>query len=122
MSGFVKDIRDFISRGSFMEFAVGLLLALVLWPVVDSIIDDLLMPLISAMFSQADFNSLTFDVGDAHVRYGALISQLVTLVAVALAVYFGVVRPFNSWETPDRGEDKDENTSLLRQIRDALRR
>ncbi len=122
MPGFVKDIKDFIARGNLVEFAVGLLLTLVLWPVVDALVDGLIMPLIAAIFSQPSFDGLSFTIGDAHFWYGAAISPLVTLAAVAVAVYFGVVRPFNLWDTPEKAEDKDEATSLLRQIRDSLRR
>ncbi len=122
MPGFIKDIKDFIARGNLVEFAVGLLLALFLWPVVDSLVDGLIMPLVAAMFSQSDFNNLSFTISDAHIWYGSVVSQLVTLTGIAVVVYFGVVKPFNLWDKPDRDDDEDEDTSLLRQIRDSLRR
>ena len=122
MPGFVKDIKDFFARGNLLEFAVGLLLALVLWPVVDAVIDGMVLPLIAMIFSQDSFNGLSFTINDAHFYYGAAISPLVTLAVVAVAVYFGAVRPFNLWETADQDEDEDEDTSLLRQIRDSVRR
>ena len=123
----VKEFKEFISRGNLVEIAVGLVMALAFKAVVDALVSGLIMPLIAAMFGEPNFDSLTFTIGDGVFLYGTFLTQIVTFVLIALALFLFVVKPYNEYQkrTADDEEDKPsappEDIQLLREIRDALR-
>ena len=97
--------------------------------VVNSLVNNLVMPIIAMIFGKPDFSDLTFTINDAVFRYGAFITDLISFVAIAAAVFFFVVKPLNMLaERRKRGESPEEDTPapsdeavLLAEIRDLLR-
>jgi len=57
----IQEFKDFISKGGVFEAAVGLIMALAFIPVVDSLVNDVLMQVIAGVFGQPDFSSIGFD-------------------------------------------------------------
>jgi large conductance mechanosensitive channel len=84
--------RDFVMRGNVIDLAVAVVLAGAFGAVIASFVGDVLTPLLG-IFGLPDFNELTFQVGQATVRYGAFLNALIGFVLVAAAIYFVVVRP-----------------------------
>ena len=128
MDKLLKEFKDFVSRGNLIEIAVGLVMALAFKAVIDAFVDGLLMPLVAAIFGQPSFDGLTFTINDAVFFYGAVITQIVTVLLVAAALLFVVVKPFNAWQARKAsGEEEEpaappEDIALLREIRDTLNR
>jgi large conductance mechanosensitive channel len=126
MSKMLKEFKDFVSRGNLVEIAVGLVMALAFKAVLDALVQGLLMPLIAAIFGEPSFDELTFTINDAVFAYGTVITQVVTFVLIALALFFFVVKPFNTWQARKAaGEEPEpaappEEIVLLREIRDRL--
>jgi len=89
----LKEFRDFLMRGNIVELAVAFVIGVAFAAVVNSLVNDLLMPIIAMVIGKPDFSGLTFTVNDAVFRYGAFITQLITFVAIAAAVFFFVVKP-----------------------------
>ena len=54
------------------------------------------MPIVTAIIGKPDFRDLTFTIHDSIFRYGAFLTDLISFVAVAAAVFFFVVRPVNA--------------------------
>jgi large conductance mechanosensitive channel len=117
-----KGFRDFLLRGNLIELAVAFVVGAAFTAVVMSLVDNVLMPVIGKMGGEPNFDSV--DVADIPI--GAFITDLVAFVLIAAAVYFLVVAPYNRLlELRKRGEVEEpeaveENTLLLREIRDAL--
>ena len=88
-----KEFKDFLMKGNIVELAVAFVMGVAFAAVVNSLVNDLLMPIIAMVIGKPDFNGLTFAVNDAVFRYGAFITNLITFVAVAAAVFFFVVKP-----------------------------
>lgn len=61
--------------------------------VVNSLVDNLLMPVVAMLIGEPDFDGLTFTLNDAVFRYGAFLTDLIQFVAIAAAVFFFVVKP-----------------------------
>ena len=78
-------------KGNLVDIAVGLILALAFKAVVDSVIADVITPIIGAIFGQPDFSSLAIDVGDAKITCGNLLNVVFSFVVVGF-VLFLVVR------------------------------
>jgi large conductance mechanosensitive channel len=127
----LKEFKDFVTRGNIVEIAVGLIIALAFKTVVDSLVADVITPLVGAIFGQPDFSSLTISLwSDATITYGSFLNTVFSFLAVAAAVFFFVVKPYNSLKerrvaeeeaAADEPEGPSEDVVLLREIRDALR-
>jgi large conductance mechanosensitive channel len=90
----LKEFKKFAMRGNVVELAVAVILGLAFNSVVQVFVDGILMPLIAAIFGEPDFSSLTATVGDATLRYGALLTAVVYFVLVAFALFL-VVKAMN---------------------------
>ena len=90
----LKEFRGFLMKGNLVDIAVGLILALAFKAVVDSVIADVITPIIGAIFGQPDFSSLAIDVGEAKITYGNLLNVVFSFIVVGF-VLFVVVRAYN---------------------------
>jgi large conductance mechanosensitive channel len=92
----LKEFRDFLLRGNIIELAVAFVIGLAFAAVVNSFVNDLVMPLIAMIIGKPDFRDLTSTINDATFRYGAFITIVIQFVAIAAAVFFFVVKPVNA--------------------------
>ena len=91
----LKEFRDFLFRGNIVELAVAFVMGLAFAAVVNSLVNDLVMPIIAMIFGKPDLSSLTFTINDAKFRYGAFITSAIQFVAIAAAVFLFIVKPVN---------------------------
>ena len=89
----LKDLKDFLLRGNIVELAVAFVLGVAFGALVNSFVNNLVMPIVAMIIGKPDFSDLTFTINDAVFRYGAFITQLISFVAVAAAVFFFIVKP-----------------------------
>ena len=89
----LKEFRDFLLRGNILELAVAFVMGLAFAAVVNSLVNDLVMPVIAAIIGKPDFSSLTFTIHKAHFRYGSFITHVIQFVSIAAAVFFFIVKP-----------------------------
>ena len=94
----LKEFRDFLLRGNIVELAVAFVMGVAFAAVVNSLVDNLVMPDIAMIIGKPDFSDLTFTINDAVFRYGAFLTDVIQFVAIAAAVFFFVVKPMNAFE------------------------
>jgi large conductance mechanosensitive channel len=92
----IQEFRDFLLRGNIVELAVAFVIGLAFAAVVNSLVDNLLMPIIAMIIGKPDFSDLTFTINDAVFRYGAFLTDVIQFVAIAAAVFFFVVKPMQA--------------------------
>ena len=92
----LKEFRDFLFRGNIVELAVAFVMGLAFAAVVNSLVNNLLMPVIAMVIGKPDFRGLTFTINDAVFRYGSFITDVIQFVAIAAAVFFFVVKPVSA--------------------------
>lgn len=102
----LKEFRDFLMRGNLIELAVAFVMGGAFATVVNSLVADLIMPIIAAIGGQPSFDSLDFTINDSVFRYGAFITSLVSFVIIAAAIFFFVVKPVSM--TLERRKGKEE--------------
>src|SRR5664279_3993011 len=123
----IAGFKKFIIQGNAVDLAVGIVIGIAFKAVVDKIVSAVINPLIGGIFGKPNFdNVLTFTVGSHHavVSIGAVITQLVNFLLVALAVYFLIVMPINALndrrkrgEQPaDEQSNEDKMVELLERI------
>ena len=87
----VQEFKDFLFRGNIIELAVAFVMGLAFAAVVNSLVENLVMPVIAAIIGKPDFTDLTFTINDAVFRYGAFLTDVIQFLAIAAAVFFFVV-------------------------------
>ena len=92
----LKEFKDFLLRGNIVELAIAFVMGVAFAAVVNSLVNNLVMPIVAMIFGKPDFSDLTFTINDAVFRYGAFITDVISFVAIAAAVFFFVVKPMNA--------------------------
>jgi large conductance mechanosensitive channel len=123
----LKGFREFIMRGNVVELAVAVVMGTAFTAIVNALVADIIMPLITAIFGKQDYTKLTWTLHNSKIFYGTFITAIITFLLIALAVYFGIVMPLNYLEKarkrrqglPDAPPQETE-LEILQQIRDAL--
>jgi large conductance mechanosensitive channel len=83
----------FLFRGNIVELAVAFVMGVAFAAVVNSLVNNLVMPVIAMIIGKPDFSDLTFTINDAVFRYGAFITDVIQFLAIAAAVFFFIVKP-----------------------------
>ena len=120
MSQFLREFKEFVNKGNLVELAVAFTLTLFFVPVVNAIVDGVILNLVAAIFGQPNFDSITIDVGDSELLIGTVITALVTFVVVAF-VCFLIVKAYNKMKAESDDEEAPSEIDLLIEIRDELR-
>ena len=92
----LREFKDFLMKGNIVELAVAFVIGVAFAAVVNSFVNDLIMPLIAMIIGKPSFNDLTFTINDAVFHYGSFITAVITFVAIAAAVFFFVVKPMDA--------------------------
>ena len=97
-----KEFKAFVNQGNAMDLAVGVIIGAAFGKIVASIVNDVVMPLLSLVLGTVDFKSLTIKLnGGAVIAYGALLQNVFEFFVIAFTIFL-VVRQVNKW----RGEAK----------------
>ena len=120
----LKEFKDFLLRGNIVELAVAFVLGVAFGALVRPLVNNLVMPIVAMIIGKPDFSNLTFTINDAVFRYGAFITDAITFVATAAAVFFFIVKPMNALtarfvkpgeeEVPDEERRHQELLAALR--------
>ncbi len=86
----LNDFRRFIMRGNVVDLAVGVVIGASFTAIVNSLVADIITPLISGLFGGTDFTSLSFDFRGATVTYGNFIQSVINFLLVALVVFLTI--------------------------------
>lgn len=89
----LKGFRDFVLRGNVVDLAVAVVIGAAFNHVVNSLVSDIINPLISATVHQPNFGFLMVQVHGGKITYGNFINAVIQFIIIAAAVYFLVVMP-----------------------------
>jgi large conductance mechanosensitive channel len=89
----VKGFREFLLRGNLVDLAVAVVIGVAFNAVVQSLVKDIVTPLISAIIRQPNFGSLSVHIGKADFTYGLFLNALISFLLVSAVVYFLIVAP-----------------------------
>jgi large conductance mechanosensitive channel len=101
-------------RGNVIDLAVAVIIGVAFGAVIDSLVSNILTPIIAMIVGEPSFAALDFEINGAVFRYGAFLDALISFVCVAAAVYFFVVVPVERIQARMRsGEPTPEATTKL---------
>lgn len=89
----LKGFRDFILRGNVVDLAVAVVIGAAFTSIVNSMVGDVINPLIAAIVKKPDFSFLVFHLHGGVIKYGNFLNALISFLIVAATIYFGVVMP-----------------------------
>ncbi|MCA9839316.1 MAG: large conductance mechanosensitive channel protein MscL [Trueperaceae bacterium] len=138
----LKEFRDFAVKGNMLDLAVGIILGAAFGTIVNSLVNDVIMPIVSGLFRIPDFSNLFVvlrnptdqaftsvdaarEAGAAVLAYGLFINAIISFLIVAF-VLFLIVRAYNNLKAQVAKEEEaapvepPRNEVLLQEIRDLL--
>ena len=134
MKNFVKEFKEFISKGNVIDLAVGVIIGSAFGKIVSSLVDNILMPFIGVIIGGKSFYSLNIRFHGAVIQYGAFIQDVVDFVIIAFCVFMIVKtintlnRKVNAKKIREEEEKKaaeaakpTKEEELLTEIRDLLK-
>jgi large conductance mechanosensitive channel len=92
----LKGFRDFVLRGNVVDLAVAVILGAAFNAIINSLVGDVLNPLIAATIGKPDFSSVVLVVGGGQIKVGIFFNAVVSFLIVSFVVYFAIVLPTNS--------------------------
>ncbi|KFI30592.1 large-conductance mechanosensitive channel [Haematobacter massiliensis] len=128
----LKEFRDFIARGNVLDLAVGIIIGAAFTSIVNSVVADLINPIISLFTGGLDFSGLSIALGEgpnaAQFAYGKFIMAVINFLIIAWVVFL-IVKGVNTARRFAHldGKDKEEKAEdppeikLLTEIRDELK-
>ena len=135
----IKEFKEFALKGNMIDLAVGIIIGGAFGTVVKSLVDDVIMPVVSGVFKLPDFSNLFLvlrnptdtvftslavarEAGASVLALGSFINALIAFVLVALALFF-VVKGMNKFKKQQAALPAGPTeVELLTQIRDSLRK
>ena len=137
--GFIKEFGEFIKKGNVVDMAVGVVIGSAFGAIVTSLVNDIIMPLVSLATGGLDFSNwfVALDgnkyatleeattAGAATLNYGNLISVVINFIIVAFCIFL-VVKAINKMkrkeEVKEEAPKKADDVVVLEEIRDLLKK
>lgn len=133
----IKEFKDFIARGNVMDMAVGIIMGAAFTAIVNSLVGDMIMPVIGMLTSGVDFADKFFaldgqtyaslkaakDAGATVISYGMFINAVINFVIISFVVFMlvkGVNKLKKQAEATPSAPPAD--VVLLGEIRDLLKK
>lgn len=118
-----KDFKDFAMKGNVMDLAVGVVIGGAFGKIVTSLVNDLIMPLVSLLVGGMDFANdfisldgneyLTLaeaqEAGAATLNYGLFISAIIDFLIIALSIFL-VIRQLNKFKKKEEVLEEESTT------------
>jgi len=137
---FIKEFKAFAMRGNVVDLAVGVVIGGAFGKIVDSLVKDVIMPVVATLTGGVDFKHLYLNLGSQAfdslelaekagaplIKYGAFINSMVDFTIIAFAI-FVAVKAINRLQraeeaSPAAPPPTPEDIVLLREIRDSLKK
>ncbi len=116
----MSEFKDFASKGSLVDMAVGIIIGAAIGKMVGALVDSILMPIIGVVLGGVDFSSLSIAVGDAQIGYGAFIQALIDFLIIAFVIFL-IIKALNNMKKASDADDSPDEVALLTEIRDLLK-
>ena len=127
----LKDFKEFAFKGNVLDMAIGVIIGAAFGKIVTSLVNDLIMPIISILTGGINFTNLKLVITPAHgdvaenaIAYGSFIQNVVDFLIIAFCIFFFVrlIEKFKKKEEVKvEAPKKADDVVLLEEIRDLLK-
>ena len=122
-----NEFKEFAFKGNVIDMAVGVILGTAITAVVTSLVQDIIMPVLSAIIKiPSDISELTLKINNINIKYGSFLSNLINFLLMAFCIFICIkainkVMSFRKKEEEAVPAQKPEDIALLEEIRDLLK-
>lgn len=129
MKSFFNEFKEFISRGDVMSMAIGIIIGGAFTAIVQSLVNDVITPLLGIILGGLDFTGIAISVGSANLMVGKFIQAVITFLLTAFVI-FTIIKTINSIfkkkeeveeEAAEEEPEIPADIQLLTEIRDMLK-
>ena len=85
-----KEFKKFIMRGNVLDMAVGIIIGNAFKDIVDSLVDNIIMPAISCLIGKVDISGLTANIGEIHIAYGQFLNTILNFLIIAFSLFMAI--------------------------------
>ena len=128
----LKEFKTFIMRGNVMDMAVGIIIGGAFGKIITSLVNDIIMPVLSILTGSVDFKHLKYviepaqgEIPELAVYYGQFIQNLVDFVIIAFSIFI-MIKMINKLKAKPKEEaapaKPSEEVVLLSEIRNELKK
>ena len=86
----LKEFKEFAMKGNVIDLAVGVVIGAAFQKIIDSLVNDIIMPLIAALLGKVDFSDLAFMIKDTPIKYGNFITEVINFLIIAFSIFLAV--------------------------------
>lgn len=86
----LKEFREFALKGNIMDMAIGVVIGGAFQKIVNSLVNDIIMPAISILTGKVDFTDMVLTVGNASIKYGNFITTIVDFLIIAFSIFLAI--------------------------------
>lgn len=104
----LEEFKEFIARGNVIDMAIGLVMGSAFTAIVTSVVDNILMPIITGLTAGVNYEDLVVGVGGATLKVGSVINAIITFLIISLFMFF-IVKSLNAMK--DNEEAPEEATT-----------
>ena len=118
--GFIKEFRGFLMKGNIMDLAVAVVIGGAFGKIIDSLVNDIIMPLLGKIFGDPNYFQTLLMGG---VPVGKFIQAIINFILIALALFL-IIKALNNMKKKDEEAPAGPSSTdkLLMEIRDALKK
>ena len=118
----LKEFREFLQQGNVIDLAMAVIIGGAFGAIINSLVDDIFMPVIGILIGRVDFTGLFIQVGEAVILFGNLIQAVINFVIIASAMFL-VIRYYNQLRSEEKSAPRkpSEEEKILAEIRDLLK-
>lgn len=89
-----KEFKEFISKGNIMDLAVGVVIGGAFQKIVNSLVNDIIMPVVSMLTGKVDFSDMKFSIeileSTVSINYGNFITEIVNFLIIAFSIFLAI--------------------------------
>ena len=86
----LKEFKEFAMKGNVIDLAVGVVIGAAFQKIIDSLVNDIIMPLIAALLGKVDFSDLSFMINGTPIKYGSFITEIINFLIIAFSIFLAV--------------------------------
>ncbi|MGN1328047.1 MAG: large conductance mechanosensitive channel protein MscL, partial [Clostridia bacterium] len=86
----LKEFKEFAMKGNVMDLAIGVVIGGAFQKIVNSLVEDVIMPCISLLTGKIDFSDMVLTVGDVSIRYGNFITMIINFLIISFSIFLVV--------------------------------
>src|SRR5699024_11371010 len=83
----LKEFKEFIAQGNVLDLAIGIIIGAAFGEIVNSLVDNIIMPIVGLFMGGIDFTGLFVQIKDVEIAYGMFIQNVVSFFIIAFSIF-----------------------------------